>query len=186
MLLHALPPGIDFIRLFLKGNMTSTPGAVRWQYSAFSSYVRPKKQHDAWTVPTCRAAPRPPSKYPSVIFRSPRIFSQQATARSMSTILSRSIPERLSVPMDIFAAGARSAKVICESPFGRRPWISGSVARLRYKTATRNCATLSAIKARPTRTVLPGSRYLIPHDSRPELPGGWKNTISWMTGNFEN
>ena len=49
MLLQALSPEINLIRLYVKGNMTSTRGAVRWQHSALPSYVRPKKQQDAWT-----------------------------------------------------------------------------------------------------------------------------------------
>jgi hypothetical protein len=57
VLLQALPPGIDFIRLYLKGNMTSTRGAVGRQHSAFSSYVRPKKQHDAWTGADLQGCP---------------------------------------------------------------------------------------------------------------------------------
>jgi hypothetical protein len=49
MLQEALPPESDLIRLYVKGNMTSTYGTVGWQHPAFSSYVRPKQQQDAWT-----------------------------------------------------------------------------------------------------------------------------------------
>lgn len=49
MLLQVLPPGIDLIRLDVKGNMSRSRGAVGWQHSALSSDVRPKKKQDAWT-----------------------------------------------------------------------------------------------------------------------------------------